>query len=135
MSDENVQRAHRAVEAISRGDIEAVLEFAHRDIEWVPNAAVPGAAERYHGHDGIRRWYEEWFVEPWEHVEVELEDQLDAGNERYVFTVHVQGRGKASGIEVDMRIFDVWSFRDGKLVHRTSHMDKAEALEAAGLSE
>jgi len=136
MSQENVQRAYQAVEAISRGDIEAALEFADPEIEWIPNASFPvGAAERYHGHDGIRRWYQEWFVEPWEHVKVELEDPIDVGNDRYVFTAHVQGRGKASGIEVDMRIFDVWSFRDGKLAHRASYMDKAEALEAAGLSE
>jgi ketosteroid isomerase-like protein len=50
--------------------------------------------------------------------------------------VHWQGRGKASGVSIDVRQFDVYEFRDGQIVRATLALkSKEEALEALGLNE
>ena len=49
---------------------------------------------------------------------------------------HWQGRGKASGMSIDVRQFDVYELRDGQIVRATLGLkSKEEALEAAGLRE
>jgi ketosteroid isomerase-like protein len=47
--------------------------------------------------------------------------------------VHLTGRGKTSGAKVDVRVHFHLKVRDGKIVYVYEHLDKAEALEAAGL--
>ena len=42
---------------------------------------------------------------------------------------------KAGGVSVDNHFWQVWTLRDGKVIRSTHHWEKAEALEAAGLSE
>ena len=136
MSEENVESIYRAMEALSRWDIDGALAEADPEIEWIPNKDFPiGPGEIYRGHDELRRWYQEWFIEAWEESSVEAEDVVAAGDNCCVYTAHIQGRGKASGIEIDMRVHDVVLFRDGKWLKRTSYMDRSEALKAAGLSE
>jgi ketosteroid isomerase-like protein len=50
--------------------------------------------------------------------------------------VTVRGRGRASGIEVEARSgAAVWTMREGKIVRVVWFPTRAEALEAAGLSE
>ena len=44
------------------------------------------------------------------------------------------GPGRASKIEVDELVFNGFTVREGKIVRKVEFMDRAEALEAAGLS-
>jgi ketosteroid isomerase-like protein len=46
-----------------------------------------------------------------------------------------RGRGRGSGVEVEMRVFSVYSFREGKVRTRQAFTEREAALEAAGLSE
>ena len=68
-------------------------------------------------------------------------DQLDAGVEvveegdDVVALVHLTGRGKASGVEVDVRFYARVKVRDGKIAYVYDHEDRDAALEAAGLTE
>jgi len=45
------------------------------------------------------------------------------------------GRGKGSGVEVSEENFCVFTLREGKIVRQQMFRHRAEALEAAGLSE
>ena len=49
--------------------------------------------------------------------------------------INFPGRGKQSGAEVNMEVFQLWTFRDGKVIRRQGFFDREEALGAAGLSE
>jgi len=49
--------------------------------------------------------------------------------------MHLTGRGKMSGVEVDLRIYFHFKLRDGKIVYVYEYDDRGEALEVAGLSE
>ena len=50
-------------------------------------------------------------------------------------TETVQGRGKQSGAETSWTVWELWTVRDGKLVHGQGLTSWEEALEAAGLSQ
>ncbi len=50
-------------------------------------------------------------------------------------TVHYIGRGSASGVDMDWRQSLVYTLRDGLIVRVEEYFDRAEALEAVGLSE
>ena len=52
-----------------------------------------------------------------------------------VACLHLTGRGKMSGVEVDLRVYMHYKLRDGKIVYLYEYADRDEALEAAGLSE
>jgi ketosteroid isomerase-like protein len=42
---------------------------------------------------------------------------------------------KESGVEIDQLVFQLFRLRRGKVIHWKLYLDRAEALEAAGLSE
>jgi ketosteroid isomerase-like protein len=48
---------------------------------------------------------------------------------------HHHGRGRASGVEVDTRFYEVYALREGKVLRVDEYTDRAEALEAVGLRE
>jgi ketosteroid isomerase-like protein len=86
-----------------------------------------------YGLDAIRDNIEHW-KGAWEELEVTTEEFIDAGD-RVLVTAHHRGRGRGSGIEVDTRFYLVYSLRNGKVVRSDEYADRADALEAAGLSE
>jgi ketosteroid isomerase-like protein len=47
----------------------------------------------------------------------------------------VVARGRGSGVPVDQRVFSVLTVRDGKVARIDDHTERADALEAAGLSK
>ena len=79
-----------------------------------------------------RQFWREW-LSAWETVQFDYE-LLDAGD-RVVLLAEFGMRGRASGIETTLGKFAwVSTFRDELIVHAKLHMNQAEALEAAGLS-
>jgi ketosteroid isomerase-like protein len=67
-------------------------------------------------------------------MEMTSEEIIDAGD-HLIHAILFRGRGRGSGVEVEGRFFQVYTFRDGKTVRWEEFSDRAEALEAAGLSE
>ena len=128
MSEENVERVRKAVEAYARGDLDTALMHADPDIVWNP---VEEAAAQ--GQDAIRANVERWETD-WEDYEATPEEYIDAGDQVLV-TVHWSGRGRASGLQVDIRTCIVFTLRDGTLIRMDEFTERSEALEAAGLSE
>jgi ketosteroid isomerase-like protein len=48
--------------------------------------------------------------------------------------MYQRGRGKGSGVEVEERHGQIWTFREGKVIRHATYPNLDEALEAAGLS-
>ena len=131
MSQENVELTHGATDAFNRRDLDAFLAFMDDDVEIVPRAvAMEG---RYHGHDGVRRWWSSLFdVFPdWHAGTLEVRDFGDFTTG----TVRIRAHGGESRVPVDQVIWLVGEWHNGKLVRYSSHDSEAEALEAVGLSE
>ena len=134
MSKENVEIVRRIYALLDQGD-EAVWDLA-------PHEAVVDFSRRLidpvvlRGLDQVRAWYERE-GEMWEggHTRWQPEELIDAGDKVLAF-IRTGGRGKASGVEVEACVWNVWTFRDGKPVEWTYFGDdRAQALEAVGLSE
>ena len=85
------------------------------------------------GFAAMRSDMERW-ASAFDELKVTIEELIDAGD-RVVVVAHHKGRGHASGVEVDTRFYEVYSLREGKVSRVDEYIDRAEALEAVGLSE
>jgi uncharacterized protein len=135
MTRENVDLVRTAWEAWEHGDMEAIFAFYDPEIVW-DQTHYGGAelANLYRGHDGIRRFFREW-LEPFESFYAHAEDFIDAG-EAVVVRCRQGGRGKQSGLEVEMPLYwQVYRLRDGRAVRIEVYTSQSEALKAVGLED
>jgi ketosteroid isomerase-like protein len=137
MSQENVEIVRQIYDAASQRDSAAVLGLYDPDVEIDvsrTHGAVMDSVYAGTGHAGLRAWSREWH-EAWGAVEYEVHELIDVGDD-VIAVVTVRGRGRASGADAQFaRYAGLWTIRDGKVVHVTWFPGRAEALEAAGLSE
>ena len=85
------------------------------------------------GVDETNGWLAEW-LEGFVNWSIDVEELFDAGD-RVVTIVSQRASAKHGGPEVEMRLAQVWTFRDGLLTRMEMYADRDEAAEAAGLSE
>ena len=116
-----------------RGDLDLCsVRFApdyHYDPprEWL----IAGMPTVYRGHAGLRQWAAD-LHEAWEfldHAPLELVD----GGPVFAFLCRIRLRGRASGIELDSRLGQVFWVERGLIVRESDFGDWDEALRVAGL--
>jgi hypothetical protein len=129
----------RSYEIVNRRDFE--LALAAQDpavvIVWAPdpNGRVPGdLVGEFHGYDGFRRSWESW-LDPFDDLRLEPEEVIDLGGVRLLVTMRAVGTGTGSGIAAAERGFTLFTFRSGKVLRQELFFDRAQAEQAAGLSE
>jgi ketosteroid isomerase-like protein len=134
MSAETLALIRDGYDAMNRGDMDAVAEQLHPDVEWKVPDILPDTLDRsYRGAEGVKRFLETWF-EVFPDFRVEIEEMMDFG-EHVLVMATAGGQGRGSGAEVVSPSFPhVWSFRDGKVIRMEMFPRKAEALRALGLS-
>ena len=132
MSQENVERVHRAYEAFNRRDLDGMVTDFASTFEYVPTGAIPGAGDAYRGAEGWKEFVA-WFMSEFENPRVEVRELTEAGD-HVLASLTLRGRGKQSGAEASWDVWHVWTVRDGKFVHGQGFARSDEALEAAGLS-
>jgi ketosteroid isomerase-like protein len=113
------------------GDLDALLAFFDPDVV-IELVDVPDPAT-YHGHDGVRSWFNEAFG-PWAAIHIEAEDIKEAG-QWTVALLHTSLRGEASGIELELSTAAFHQFRGGRIVVDRVYLDRNEGLEAFALKE
>jgi uncharacterized protein len=129
MAEDPARAIRDSYASLNRRDIEATLEALDPDVIWRESAELPGAGEM-RGADAVRRFLRE-FLESWESFEQEVEGIEQAGD-RVLVSLHMSGRGRASGLEVDTRYAHLWTVRDGRGVAVEAYRDPAEARAALG---
>jgi ketosteroid isomerase-like protein len=132
MSQEDVEIIRRGYADLNRRDVEAWLDAFHPNAEMYDLAGGPEAPARQ-GHDGLREWVET-MDEIWEGGRHEPEQFIDAGD-FVVVALRVRARRRDVRLPFDLPLFHVFEMRAGRIQRGTAYLDKAEALEAAGLSE
>jgi len=132
MSEEH-QAIRRIYEAFNRRDLEAIVKELHEDAHVDFTKSVGPESGVYPGAEGIQRLLDLYW-EAFEDISIGVEEFVDATDE-VVALVVARGRGRGSGVSVEARGPHLWSFRDGKPIRFTLYQEKAEALQAAGLSE
>jgi ketosteroid isomerase-like protein len=132
MSQENVEIVRAMNESWNRGEAESALARIDPEIE--VHVADGGLFDgSYHGHAGLRKLLT-GFWGLFKEFRTEVEEYLPAGD-KVVVSVHHHGRGIQSGVEVDMRHWQVWTLREGKACRWQIFSSKQAAFEVAGLSE
>jgi ketosteroid isomerase-like protein len=120
----------RAFEAFNRGDYDAALEIAHPEIEFTR----PGGLAPVAGIESMRQW-----MEPDAFEELRLTPlEFRLNGRRVLVRQRMQARGAASGIQLDMEAWSVWTFDDAGRATRIQgylERERTEAMAAAGLAE
>lgn len=133
MSDANVQIVRRVYDALGEpgADVTALWD---PDVEFDVSRDVWGAVVgggHYRGVEGVRAWMLDLYA-AWEQLDIDVEELIDAGDD-VVAVIRVAGRGRVSGLEVEYRPAGVWTIRDGRIVRVVWFVERADALEAAGI--
>ena len=141
MSQENVKRLVEVREFFNRygaspesADPDALQSFfrlLHPGASFEPQIA--GMHGTYEGHDGVRRWLTD-MAEHYTNVRMDYDEVRDV-EDRVLALGTFRITGKGSGIEMEGPMAIVASFQDGLLSDLKDYGDRAQALEAVGLSE
>ena len=136
MSEENFEIVRRATEEFNRGGADALIQtFWAPEIVWdMTPAGVPGFGV-YTGYDEVRALMADWFSAfEFDEWDMEIEELFDCGD-RVLSILTQRGRGTSSGAEVSVEFAQVVTLRAGKIIRIDNYLDRADAFEAAGLSE
>jgi ketosteroid isomerase-like protein len=117
------------IEALNRGDLDAMLARMHPDFEWTPLEASPAAGGVYRGHEQVRRYVEDW-LGTFDDLRLDLEEPAEVAA-RVVAVVHAHGRGRASGLQLDTRFCQVWTVRDGAAAGMEEYATREQGFAAA----
>jgi ketosteroid isomerase-like protein len=126
-----VELYHRSLDAFNRRDLDAFLALMDDDVEAVSRVvAIEGSLK---GHDGIRRWWKNWF-DVWPDYKIEVVEVRDLGDVTLA-TLRALGHGAGSDVPFEDTPWQLVRWRRGKCVLWRVFNNRAEALEAVGLSE
>lgn len=84
------------------------------------DAATEAMRPYFHGFDDFR---------------MEIDEVLHADDRNLVVAMHDTGRMHGRDFEVTNHRFHVWTFREGKVIRFSAHLDRDRAFDAAGQSE
>ena len=101
MSEENVALARKAIDALNRGDFDALLAFLSPDVVWEALEGVAGIGELYHGRAGVREWIGLMWENAEEGVHIEIKQMADLGDDRVFIAVVSQHAGGAAGCRLN----------------------------------
>jgi ketosteroid isomerase-like protein len=131
MSKANVEIVRRANAALNANDIEGLFGFFDSEFEFVDHMGAVGE-ESGSGIETFRRQAESWF-EVFPNFRADTEEFIDAGD-RVVCVTQWRGSGAASGLEYHQLAAEVYTLRDGKIVHaELGFADRAAAVQAAAI--
>jgi ketosteroid isomerase-like protein len=119
----------RTYEALARRDFTALSELADPDFEMDLTERVLNPAT-YRGAEGLLRFLGE-IDELWASMDIDVERVIERGDEVLaVLLVTLTGRG--SGVEMESRIAQWWTLRDGKLLRMKLYGDAEVAVAEFG---
>jgi ketosteroid isomerase-like protein len=119
-----LQVVHALIDAWNRRDLDAALEFMHPECE----AWAVESTERAYGHAGVAEAFRNWF-EAFDEFTIEAEDFSSQGDHVLV-AMRQRARGRGSGVEVEERLYQLFTLRDGKVFRFEEYSDEADALKA-----
>jgi ketosteroid isomerase-like protein len=126
MSEENVEVVRATFDAFQARDLDTFLSYMDPDVEY--RSLILEVEGAYHGHDGIRSWWESVLAvfPDWNPQIVETRDLED----RIVSRVRAEGQGTGSGIALERDIWHVAEVRDGRMTSSAFFRTEDEALDA-----
>jgi ketosteroid isomerase-like protein len=123
----NVELVREIIDALNRGDVDAMLARMDPDFEWRPLEDSP-VSPTYRGHEHVRRYVEDW-LSTLDNLRLELGEPSAVGD-HVVVVVEGHGRGHASGVELYSRFCQVWTLRRGRAVRMEEYATRDQGLAA-----
>jgi ketosteroid isomerase-like protein len=133
MSRENLEVLRRLNDAFNRRDVDDAMRYLDPEVELHPGIQVPDEESSYLGRDGLREWFRS-ATEPWDAIAVEHRELIDRPEDRVLAVERWTFRGR-DGIELELELPDVYTFRGGLILRIDGFTDKAEARKAVGLGD
>jgi ketosteroid isomerase-like protein len=130
MSQEDVEVARRAFDSFNRRQLASAVEAFDSDAEWVPYLAAL-EEETYRGRGQIEAMWRD-VLRDFPDFRIELMEVVMEWGHTLLLEVEFQGMGRASGADTRTTVFQVVSFRDGRVARVEGFRDRTEALEAVG---
>ena len=134
MSQENVEVVRDQFAATNERDFPRAMSHYAEDVVLVVEADAFLQQGTFKGRHAVGQWFADWFAtfEPGYHFDIE--EARDLGEVVLLLATH-RGRGRTSGAEVHGQTGYLYGLRNGKISRAELYRGRAEALEAAGLSE
>jgi ketosteroid isomerase-like protein len=152
MSEENVGLVRRYFEATERAfaaywdgprsvadslragkvepEIADAMRYLHPNIEW--KSALIGITTR--GYEETARGVDQ-LLDAAQDYGLEVPELIDLGGDEVLAVVQLAMKGRTSDIDVNATIFAIVTVEHGLISRIDEYLERAEALEAAGLSE
>jgi ketosteroid isomerase-like protein len=141
MSEENVETVSKlrdSFNAFMRGELssEDLAQFVDPQVEyhWHDERTYPDTPQHLRGLPEVVAFMEQ-FRAGWTDLAQEALELVEVRDGRVLVFVRQTGRGRESGVPIEIHFFELCTIRDGKLRHVEYFRHRADALEAAGLSE
>ena len=131
MSEQGAQLIRDGVEAINRADADALVALLDPDVEWeAGDDRFPGFQPVYRGRTAVRQWMQQ-ALEPWESFHNDIEEITEVEDGLFLLGLRMETRGKTSGIELELEMWQLLWLADGLLTRRTGPFTTREAALAA----
>jgi len=131
--EEDLALVRAGIEASNRGDIDALLAVFDPEVEFHIAPGL-GNAGTYHGHEGFLEGLGGW-LEAWDEFTIDSAELEPVGRRHVVGDIRQSGRGRGSGVEVEMRLGYLWEMRGGRAVRFHIVPGRETALAAARAAE
>src|SRR3954469_3953033 len=114
MSRDLERLSEEAVRAFNARDIEGLVAPTHPDIVIeLFGGFADLMGDRFEGHDGVRRYYTDWFA-TFETMNIELDEDISVGD-RVVSLTTLTATAEGTDQPAVLQSAVVYSFRDGKV--------------------
>ena len=119
------------LDALNGEGVEAALVWFDEDFRGVVPPDLSAEPDEYRGHDGVRRYFDS-FREIVDELRFDAEELVEVREDTVAARGHITGRGRESGIPIEMRVPMVMRLRGGRLVEMAGYREWEDALAAAG---
>jgi ketosteroid isomerase-like protein len=111
-------------------EVADVMRYLHPNIEW--KSALIGITTR--GYEDTVHGVDQ-FLDAAQDYRVNVLEVTDLGDSQVLAVMRLAMKGKASDIDVNATTFSIVTVEDGLIIRLDEYLERAEALEATGLSE
>jgi ketosteroid isomerase-like protein len=116
----SVEVLERLFAAYRERGVDGALEFIDPEFEVVVGPELSAEPDVYRGHEGVRRYFAGF--EGIEDVRMRPEAMIEDRG-RVLVPIVLSGRGASSGIDVEQRVVQAWTVREGKAVRVEAFTD------------
>jgi ketosteroid isomerase-like protein len=132
MSDQRVETVKRIYEGWADGDFKTGASHYDDQVLFVLGPEFPDAGS-YLGTEALADYTRD-LLKHWTRFTVEAERIVGTGDS-VLADILQRGVGESSGIETEIRYFQLWSFRGEKVIRIEGFRERADALDAAGIAD